>query len=115
MEGLTLQLVQKWTVGAKLDSGGFGQVYLASNAATPDAVVKFVPKAPGTGRELLFVDLENVRNVVPIVDSGEHNDFWVLAMPPRREVTSNPPRGVRGTSLARRGPSGYGGHRQRVD
>lgn len=81
MTGLLLQLSQKWTVGRKIDSGGFGQVYLASNSEITDAVAKFVPMAPGTDRELLFVALDDARNVVPIIDSGEHEAFWVLVMP----------------------------------
>ena len=40
-----------------------------------------VPKAPGAQRELLFVDLGDARNVVPIIDSGETHDSWVLVMP----------------------------------
>jgi serine/threonine-protein kinase len=40
-----------------------------------------VPKAPGAQRELLFVDLGGARNVVPIIDSGETDDNWVLIMP----------------------------------
>ena len=46
-----------------------------------DAVAKFVPKVPEAQRELLFVDLGEARNVVPIVDSGEHGDEYVLVMP----------------------------------
>lgn len=81
MEGVVLQLAARWTVGAKLADGGFGQVFVATGDGHPDAVVKLVPKQPGAGRELLFVDLENVRNVIPIIESGEHGDFWVLVMP----------------------------------
>ena len=44
------------------------------------AVAKFVPKAPGADRELLFVGLEGVRNVVPIIDSAEYQDNWVMVM-----------------------------------
>jgi serine/threonine protein kinase len=44
-------------------------------------VAKLVPKAPGAKRELLFVDLIGIRNVVPVIDSGETNDAWVIVMP----------------------------------
>jgi serine/threonine-protein kinase len=44
-------------------------------------VVKFVPKAPGAQREMLFADLRDVRSVVPIIDQGETDDSWVLVMP----------------------------------
>jgi serine/threonine-protein kinase len=30
---------------------------------------------------LLFINLDGVRNVVPVIDSGEHADHWVLVMP----------------------------------
>ena len=30
---------------------------------------------------MLFVDLAGVRNVVPIIDSGETDSKWVLVMP----------------------------------
>jgi eukaryotic-like serine/threonine-protein kinase len=42
---------------------------------------KLVPKAPGADRELLFINIADARNVVPIVDSGEHAGYWVLVMP----------------------------------
>lgn len=80
MNGAKLELSSTWTVGNLLDRGGFGQVYELADGPS-QAVVKFIPKAPGADRELLFVDLGAVRNVVPIIDSGEHQDFWVLVMP----------------------------------
>ncbi|MGW1616507.1 serine/threonine-protein kinase [Streptomyces sp. NPDC002285] len=30
---------------------------------------------------MLFTNLDGVRNVVPVIDSGEHEDQWVLVMP----------------------------------
>jgi hypothetical protein len=51
-----------------------------SPGAAP-AVAKLVPKAPGGERELLFVDVVGMRNVVPVIDSGETDDCWVLVMP----------------------------------
>ena len=44
-------------------------------------MVKLIPKAPGAQRELLFEDLNDVPNVVPIIDKGEWKDYWVLVMP----------------------------------
>ena len=38
-------------------------------------------KADGAQRELLFVDLGGARNVIPILDSGETTDHYVLIMP----------------------------------
>ena len=79
---MQLKLEQHWTIGERIDGGGFGEVYAASS---PDygspAVAKLVPKAPGAQRELLFVDLANARNVVPIIDRGETDNSWVLIMP----------------------------------
>jgi serine/threonine-protein kinase len=57
-------------------------VYLAGCAEVDSpAVAKMVPKAPGAERELLFEDLEGARNVVPIIDSGEADDNYVIVMP----------------------------------
>lgn len=79
MKGTLLSLGSQWTVGEQIGHGGFGRVYEAWSGETY-AAVKFVPKAGGD-RELLFVDLGGARNVVSIIDHGEHDDFWVLVMP----------------------------------
>lgn len=63
-----MQLGRLWLVGEQIGSGGFGKVYEATCGGDV-AVVKFVPKAPGAEREMLFVDLGDVQNVVPIIDS----------------------------------------------
>lgn len=81
----TIKLNQQWTMGAPIGAGGFGRVFEASNAAGVEAVVKLIPKAPGAEREMLFVKLDGVRRVVPIIDSGEHNEFWALVMPRAKE------------------------------
>ncbi|MER5475252.1 serine/threonine-protein kinase [Streptomyces sp. NPDC002685] len=78
---MTLALNKEWAVGARIGGGGFGAVFEAENTAGEKAAVKLVPKAPGTEREMLFTDLDGVRNVVPVIDSGEHEDQWVLVMP----------------------------------
>jgi serine/threonine protein kinase len=75
-----LQLSRIWKVGARIGQGGFGRVYEATSGGKT-AVVKLVPKATGADRELLFVDLHGVRNVVPILDSGETPSHWALVMP----------------------------------
>lgn len=80
MTGTEVRLSQVWTVGDRIGGGGFGQVYEGTSNGEV-AALKFVPKAPGADRELLFVDLGDVRNVVPILDSGEHEGYWVLVMP----------------------------------
>jgi eukaryotic-like serine/threonine-protein kinase len=78
---MRLQLGRDWTIGARIGGGGFGQVYAASSSDYEFAVAKMVPKAPGAERELLFVDLDGVRNIVPMIDSGETPESWVLIMP----------------------------------
>lgn len=75
---MRLALNKEWAVGARIGSGGFGAVFEAEDTAGEKAAVKLVPKAPGTEREMLFTNLDGVRNVVPVIDSGEHEDhgFW---------------------------------------
>ena len=75
-----------WEVGQPLvaDRAGFGRVFEATSDNGDPAVVKYVDKAPGAERELLFGDaLSATRlvNVVPILDYGETEDSWVLVMP----------------------------------
>ena len=76
-----LTLRKPWQVGEHLDAGGFGDVYEATGSAGEQAVVKFIPKIPGAQRELLFEDLSGIPGVVPIWDTGEWGDYWVVVMP----------------------------------
>ncbi|MEU6646648.1 serine/threonine-protein kinase [Saccharomonospora sp. NPDC046836] len=78
---MTLALNKEWAVGALIGGGGFGAVYEAVSTDGEKAAVKLVPKAPGTEREMLFTDLDGVRNVVPVIDSGERENEWALVMP----------------------------------
>lgn len=82
---MIIKLTSEWKVGPEIGSGGFGRVFTAERADGAQAVVKLVPKAPGAGRELLFVKLDGITGVVPIIDSGEHEDFWALVMPRAEE------------------------------
>ncbi len=75
------ELLGRWQLLERIDGGGFGQVYRVILADGNAAVAKLVPKDPGAERELLFVDLDGVRNVVPVIDFGETADSWVLVMP----------------------------------
>lgn len=81
MKGTQLRLERVWTVGDRIDGGGFGQVYFATSDDGEEAAVKLVPIAPGADRELLFRSLGDARNVIPIIDSGKHDGYWVLVMP----------------------------------
>ena len=73
----------EWPMGAEIAPGvgGFGKIY---ESETPDgerAVLKLIPIAPGAERELLFENLAGVPNVIPILDSGEFENNYVIAMP----------------------------------
>ena len=68
-EGSTIKLEQAWTLGAKLTEGGFGEIFLSHPGGKE--VIKLIPKLRGTKRELLFVDLPDIPNVIPILDSGK--------------------------------------------
>ena len=70
-----------WTLAEHLGGGGFGQVFRAFSDEGLLAAAKLVPKAPGAERELLFEQLRDVPNVVPIIDLAETDDAWVLVMP----------------------------------
>lgn len=81
VNGQRLDLARRWLVGDRIGGGCFGQVFMVTADDGNEAVAKFVPKTPGADRELLFVNLTDVRNVVPVIDTGEHGDSWVLVMP----------------------------------
>ena len=76
-----INLKQEWRLGNQLGAGGFANVYRAQSRNGTPAVVKLVRKLPGTHRELLFTELDDVPNVVPVIDWGELDDYWVLVMP----------------------------------
>ena len=76
-----IKLERAWRLGAQLGEGGFAKVYLAQGENGNPAVIKLVPKDPGAQRELLFENLSCGPYVVPIIDSGEWDDHWVLVMP----------------------------------
>lgn len=78
---MRVEFNRRWEIGAQLGAGGFGRVFVATGDDGTVAAAKFVPKARGAERELLFVQLDNVRNVVPVIDYGETSDAWVLVMP----------------------------------
>ena len=96
-----LQLAtQTWTLGAQIgDRSGFGKVYEARGADGTVGVVKLIPKEPGADRELLFEELSGVPNIVPIIDSGETADEWVIAMP-RADRSLRAELGAAGRKLA---------------
>ena len=76
-----ITLSQAWRLDRPLGSGGFGQVYEAHNDADERAAVKLIPQLPGAQREIIFEELDSASNVIPVLDIGEWNDYWVLVMP----------------------------------
>jgi serine/threonine-protein kinase len=76
-----LDFSRRWLLGDPLASGGFGQVFEAAADDGSPAVAKLIPKAPGASRELLFEELSGLPNIIPILDSGETQDHYVLVMP----------------------------------
>lgn len=85
LQGTVLHFQRDWVVGEHIGGGGFANVYeVESNGAAGAA--KFIPKDPGAQRELLFADdLGSARNVVPVIDSGETEGYWVTVMPRAKE------------------------------
>lgn len=79
-KGDVVLLSDEWTVIRRLGGGAFGKVFEVESSGTRGAL-KVIPKAPGADRELLFVDLGDARNVVPILDRGETRASWLLLMP----------------------------------
>lgn len=76
-----IKLNREWSLGVQFDDGGFGRIYLGTSDAGEEVVIKLVPKDPGADRELLFESISDLPNIIPILDTGEWNDSWVLVMP----------------------------------
>ena len=68
-----LKLASTWDLESEL---GVGRVVQARSGAV-DAVIQFGPKTAGAEREMLFAELGDARNVVPIIACGETSDSWV--------------------------------------
>jgi eukaryotic-like serine/threonine-protein kinase len=79
-----------WELGAELGEGGFGKVFEARASDGRAGAAKLVPKAPGSDRELLFVDLGDARNIVPIIDQAETDQAYVLIIFPSAGASSTP-------------------------
>ena len=76
-----ITLKRRWLLGGRIGGGGFGTVVEASTDGCGPAVAKLVPRVPGAQRELLFVDISGVTNTIPIIETGETNEYYVLIMP----------------------------------
>jgi len=82
MMGATIQLKENWAIGSKIgDPSGFGEVYEATSDSGFKGAAKFIPKTPGSSRELLFESLSGAANIVPVVDTGETSTHYVIVMP----------------------------------
>jgi eukaryotic-like serine/threonine-protein kinase len=76
-----IELQRTWIIGAPITAGGFGKIYAATDEHGLQAVIKLVPKAPGASRELLFESLSGHPNIIPLLDTGEWDNHYVLVMP----------------------------------
>ena len=76
-----IKLNRQWRIGEQLGAGGFARVHEAQSDSGEVAAIKLVKKDTGADRELLFEALSEVPNIVPIIDKGEWNGFWVIVMP----------------------------------
>ena len=76
-----LSLRRQWSVREQVGSGGFGRVLLVESDGLAPHVAKFIPKDPGADRELLFPELSDIRNVVPVAETGEWDAYWIIVMP----------------------------------
>ncbi len=72
---------RRWPLGDTIGSGGFARVHESVSPEGKPAVIKLIPKDRGAERELLFEELGDAPNVIPVLATGEHEDHWVLAMP----------------------------------
>ncbi len=77
----TIALRRVWQLGERFDGGGFAKVFEADADDDTVAVVKLIPKEPGAARELLFEALSGLPNILPVLDTGEWEDYYVLVMP----------------------------------
>ena len=76
-----VDLSQAWILDRQVGSSGFAEVYEGHNDAGERAAVRLIPQLPGTHREHLFEELAGVKNVMPVLDRGEVDGYWVLVMP----------------------------------
>ena len=67
--------LKKWAVGDLIATGGFGQVFHATNAAGTAAALKIVQKVPGADRELLSRICRPPQTFFPVLDHGDTDEF----------------------------------------
>lgn len=77
-----IELEYAWDLFASLGKGSFAQVYQARGEdGSKEYAAKLIPKSAGAARELLFEELSGQPNILPILDSGEWKDYYVIVMP----------------------------------
>jgi serine/threonine protein kinase len=85
MNSVTMNLSKRsWQLGPQLgsaDPSGFGHIHTGTAEDGSTAVIKLIPKVPGASRELLFEKLSGTPHVIPVLDTGEWQDNYVLVMP----------------------------------
>lgn len=77
---MTIKLKDTWTLHEQIAAGGYGSVHKASNQDGRIVAIKLVPKEPGASRELL-IQGPTSPGILPIIDSGEMDEHYVLVMP----------------------------------
>jgi eukaryotic-like serine/threonine-protein kinase len=76
-----IELKCSWELGQEIGRGGFGRVHEAEGEDNKQAVIKLIPKMPDAARELLFEPIAGFTNVIPVIDTGEWQNYYVLVMP----------------------------------
>jgi hypothetical protein len=75
-----LRLNRRWMIGDPIGQGTFGRVYEARSDQGQVAAAKLVPYGPAANTQFPQVDLQCVRNVVQVIDSGRHGEHFVMVM-----------------------------------
>ena len=79
---MLLNLGCDWQIGDLSDEAVSGRYSPQSHQKmTAQSVTSSSQNRQGAAAKTLFINLKGVRNVIPIIDSGETEDSWVLIMP----------------------------------
>jgi serine/threonine-protein kinase len=72
---------ESWELRERLGGGGFGAVHYGVSTDGETVALKFVDASAAADRELLLAAFPDSPHVMPVLDSGEHNGYLVVAMP----------------------------------
>jgi eukaryotic-like serine/threonine-protein kinase len=82
MEGQRVTLENgSWQIGTQIAEGGAGVVYEATRDDGTTGAAKFVIGGVTSQRELEFQSLTGASHVIPILDTGTHDNTRVIVMP----------------------------------